>query len=116
MGKIINVRASNDPDMFQMFKSFVHQTEDNNFFVDKDILNINDEKEIISLLLNRNHINPLELLIKDMLKYNPNIKTIIQNINNKNTSMVLGNKNNVLYGKGYITDKLCGLYFKISPS
>lgn len=34
MGKIINVRASNDPDMFQMFKSFVHQTEDNNFFVD----------------------------------------------------------------------------------
>lgn len=61
-------------------------------------------------------INKKELLIKDILKYNPNIKTIIQNINNKKTSMVLGNKNNVLYGKGYITDKLCGLYFKISPS
>lgn len=34
MGNIINVRASNDLDMFQMFKSFVHQTEKNGFFVD----------------------------------------------------------------------------------
>ena len=57
-----------------------------------------------------------ELLIKDILKYNPNITTIIQNINNRRTSMVLGSRNNVLYGKGYIVDKLCGLKFKISAS
>lgn len=57
-----------------------------------------------------------ELLIKDIIKYNPNITTIIQNINNRRTSMVLGSRNNVLYGKGYIVDKLCGLKFKISAS
>lgn len=34
MGKIINVQADNDLDMFQIFKSFVHQTEKNEFFVD----------------------------------------------------------------------------------
>lgn len=34
MGKIINVQAGNDLDMFQIFKSFVHQTEKNEFFVD----------------------------------------------------------------------------------
>ena len=33
MGKIINVQAGNDLDMFQIFKSFVHQTEKNEFFV-----------------------------------------------------------------------------------
>ena len=29
--------------------------------------------------------------------------------------MVLGEREEVLYGKGYIVDKLCGLTFKISP-
>ena len=57
-----------------------------------------------------------DLLIKDILKYNPNVKTIIQNINNRRTSMVLGPKNTVLYGKGYIIDELCNLKFRISPS
>ena len=57
-----------------------------------------------------------ELLIKEILKYNPEVKTIVQNINRRRTSMVLGNKNIVLYGKGYITDRLCNLDFRISPN
>ena len=57
-----------------------------------------------------------DLLIKDIIKYNPCVKTIVQNINNKHTSMILGDKNNVLYGDGYVIDELCGLRFKISPS
>ena len=55
-------------------------------------------------------------LINDILKYNPEVKTIIQNVNSRHTSMVLGPKNTTLYGKGYITDELCGLRFRISPS
>lgn len=61
-------------------------------------------------------INRQEQFIKDILKFNPCVKTIIQNINNRHTSMVLGPKNIVLYGKGYIVDKLCGMDFRISPS
>jgi len=57
-----------------------------------------------------------DLFIKDILKYNPCISTLIQNINNKHTSMVLGDKNIVLYGKGYVTDILCDLKFQISPN
>lgn len=57
-----------------------------------------------------------ELFVKDIIKYNPNVKTIIQNINNKHTSMILSDKNRVLYGKGYILDELCGLKFQISAS
>lgn len=62
------------------------------------------------------NINKKELFIKDILKFNPNITTIVQNINNRHTSMILGPKNIVLYGKGYIYDNLCGLSFRISAS
>ena len=53
--------------------------------------------------------------IKELLKYHPEITTIVQNINNKFTSMVLGEKETVLYGKGYIQDVLCDCTFRISP-
>ncbi|MBQ6334772.1 MAG: 23S rRNA (uracil(1939)-C(5))-methyltransferase RlmD [Erysipelotrichaceae bacterium] len=57
-----------------------------------------------------------EEFVKEILKYNPEVKTIIHNINNKRTSTILGSRNTVLYGKGYITDELCGLSFRISAS
>lgn len=53
--------------------------------------------------------------VKELLKIHPEITTIVQNINNKFTSMVLGDKEAVLYGKGYIEDVLCGCRFRISP-
>lgn len=53
--------------------------------------------------------------VKELLKLHPEITTIVQNINNKFTSMVLGDKETVLYGKGYIEDVLCGCRFRISP-
>lgn len=53
--------------------------------------------------------------IKELLRIHPKITTIVQNINNKFTSMVLGEKETVLFGKGYIEDVLCGLKFRISP-
>lgn len=62
------------------------------------------------------NINKKQQFLNDILKYNPNITSIVQNINNRHTSMVLGSKNIVLYGKGYVYDKLCGLDFRISPS
>ena len=40
---------------------------------------------------------------------------MIVNVNDKRTSMVLGDKESVIYGKGYIEDTLCGCTFRISP-
>lgn len=45
----------------------------------------------------------------------PQITTIVQNINDQNTSLVLGEQQKVLYGSGYIEDTLCGCIFRISP-
>lgn len=53
--------------------------------------------------------------VKALLKLHPEITTIVVNVNNRNTSMVLGDKEQVIYGKGYIEDVLCGKTFRISP-
>lgn len=52
--------------------------------------------------------------VKELLKKHPEITTIIQNINREHTSLVLGNTEKVLYGKGTIEDTLCGCVFRIS--
>ncbi len=44
----------------------------------------------------------------------PEITTIVQNINAADTSMVLGEREKVLYGPGFIEDRRCGLTFRIS--
>lgn len=53
--------------------------------------------------------------IKDLIDECPEITTIIQNTNLRHTNVILGEKEEVLYGKGFINDELCGLKFKISP-
>lgn len=54
--------------------------------------------------------------VKALRQKHPEITTIVMNVNNKRTSMVLGDRENVLYGKGYIEDVLCGHTFRISAS
>ena len=54
--------------------------------------------------------------VKALRKKHPNITTVVLNVNDKRTSMVLGDRNITLYGKGFIEDKLCGCTFRISPN
>ena len=53
--------------------------------------------------------------VKALRKLHPEITTVVVSINDKQTSMVLGEKETVIYGKGYIEDTLCGCTFRISP-
>lgn len=54
--------------------------------------------------------------VKALRKLHPEITTVVLNVNDKRTSMVLGERNITMYGKGYIEDQLCGCTFRISPS
>lgn len=54
--------------------------------------------------------------VKVLRQKHPEISTVVLNVNDRHTSMVLGKRNITLYGKGYIEDELCGLRFRISPS
>lgn len=53
--------------------------------------------------------------VSELVKAHKEITTVVVNFNNKKTSMVLGEKEVIAYGKGYIEDTLCGLTFRISP-
>ena len=53
--------------------------------------------------------------VKALRKVHPEITTVVLNVNNKQTSMVLGEKEKPIYGPGFIKDKLCGCTFRISP-
>lgn len=50
-----------------------------------------------------------------LLEKHPEITTVVLNINPKDTNLVLGEKEEVLFGNGYIEDTLCGCIFRISP-
>lgn len=54
--------------------------------------------------------------VQALLDRHPDITTIVWNINPTDVPIFLGDKNEVLYGNGYITDRLCGLSFRISPN
>ncbi len=52
--------------------------------------------------------------VKAILKLHPEITTIVLNVNDRGSGMILGDKEHVIYGKGYIEDKLCNKTFQIT--
>ena len=53
--------------------------------------------------------------VAELIAAHPEITTVVLNLNQRQTSMVLGKKETVLYGSGYMEDELCGKRFRISP-
>ena len=72
--------------------------------------------EIMVILVLRSPILPSKNnFAKALLKLHPEITTIVLNVNDKKTTMVLGQRDIVLYGPGFIYDSLCGVRFRLSP-
>lgn len=72
--------------------------------------------QIMVVLVLRSPILPSKNnFVKALRKEHPEITTVVVNVNDKKTSMVLGEKEQAIYGPGYIEDELCGMKFKISP-
>lgn len=67
------------------------------------------------LVINGKTIPKEKELIEEILKKFSNVKTIVKNINTKNTNVILGPENINIYGDGYIQDILGEYTFKISP-
>ncbi len=53
--------------------------------------------------------------VNELVRRHPEITTVVCNINPTDTALFLGSESTVLYGEGYITDRLCGLSFRLSP-
>jgi 23S rRNA (uracil1939-C5)-methyltransferase len=73
--------------------------------------------EIMVVLVCGTPIFPnLQNFVALLKQSNKNIKTVLLNLNDEKTSMVLSDEpEEILYGKGYIEDKMCGMIFRISP-
>ena len=67
------------------------------------------------LVVNSNEIPNEKKLVQVLISKFPDIKTIVKNVNMKNTNVILGEKNENIYGDGYIEDILGDYKFKISP-
>ena len=52
--------------------------------------------------------------LKELLSQHPEITTVILNVNDRFTPVVLGREERILYGPGFIEDELCGYRFRIS--
>ena len=53
--------------------------------------------------------------VKALRKAHPEITTVVLNVNDRQTSMVLGDREKPIFGPGFIKDRLCGCMFRISP-
>lgn len=71
--------------------------------------------QIMVVLVGANAVFPQKAkFVSALLKKFPEITTVVFNVNSGRLSMLLGEREEVLFGKGYIEDKLCGYVFRIS--
>ena len=59
--------------------------------------------------------NFVRALLAEAEKRSVPVTTVVQNYNPRRTSVVLGEQEKVLYGKGFILDTLCGKTYALSP-
>ncbi len=70
---------------------------------------------MVCAVINGKNMPAQDNLIYALLEKEPSIRSIVLNINKKDTNVILGSKCITLWGSDYITDILCGLKFRISP-
>lgn len=70
---------------------------------------------MVTLVTNTQRIDKEKELVDYITSKYQEIKTIVKNINSKNTNVILGQENEIIYGDGYIYDYLGNFKFKISP-
>ncbi len=72
-------------------------------------------QSLVVLVIGSHDIKHKGEIIRELVQKHPSIRTILVNVNNQKTSMVLSDQPcTPIYGDGYIEDELCGLTFRIS--
>ena len=78
-------------------------------------IGVKTNEVMLVLVTNQRKITKEKELVAFITNKYKAIKTIVKNINTKSTNVILGHKNETLFGDGYIKDELLGVIFKISP-
>lgn len=104
----------------KLLKSFKIKTydENNGFGLFRHVLiriGHNTGEIMVVLVLTSPILPSKNNFIKALRNEHPEITTVVLNVNDKHTSMILGDKEKAIYGPGFIYDTVCGMKFKISP-
>ena len=70
---------------------------------------------MVCLVCTRAKLPHAEQLCAALREQFPAISTVLLNVNAKNTNVILGRENHILYGPGYIEDTLCGVPVRLGP-
>ena len=103
-------------------------------FVDEEKISVYDEKTekgllrhiylriaqatgevMVCVVINGKKLPQREKLVKRLTDKFPQIRSIAINFNTEKTNVILGNQTEIIWGKNYITDVLCGVKVQISP-
>lgn len=70
---------------------------------------------LVTVVTNAKEFPASRNFCRELKKRCPAITTVVQNVNTRQTNVILGNEGEkTLYGPGFIIDELCGLTFRIS--
>lgn len=76
---------------------------------------VHTEEIMCVLVINGQDVPKQNQLVEELTQRFKQIKTIVKNKNTRNTNVIMGKENEVIYGEGYIYDTLGEYRFKISP-
>lgn len=72
------------------------------------------DEVMVTLVTNKDEFKGKNNFVKEWVKRCPNIKSLIQNINTRDTNVILGEKERCLFGPSVIKDSILGVDFLIS--
>ncbi len=77
---------------------------------------VHSKQILLTLVCQESRFNGSKNFCQEMIRAFPEVRSIVLNVNRRQTSIVLGQEEKILYGSGFIFDTLCDFKFKISPS
>ncbi len=70
---------------------------------------------MVVLVVGQNVFPEKRVLAETIAAKHPEVRTVVLNFNLKKTTMVLGNREETLYGSGYLEDRIGDCVFRLSP-
>lgn len=72
------------------------------------------DEVMVTIITNKDEFKGKNNFVKELVRRCPKITTVVQNINTRDTNVILGEKQRILYGPGYIRDSILTKEFLIS--
>lgn len=69
---------------------------------------------LVVLVTNADEFPYAKSFCRELVRRVPAVTTVVQSVNTRQTNVVLGDRERVLWGPGFILDTLCGLSFRVS--